>query len=193
MRPLLDINVLLDVAVQRPEALSSAWLLGLCGRQHEGWLAWHSIATLAYLIERQQSNIVSREFIGGLLSWAEVSGTGRADALAALDLPMKDFEDALQVAAAMACGAQFVITRNERDFRGSPVPALNASAFLRKFPVPCVGWRAGPRWLAGFLPHEIFRPRVISRNSSWIVTSRAPGSTRIVSPAVTLPVCSTSR
>jgi len=33
---------------------------------------------------------------------------------------MRDFEDALQVAAAMACGAQFIVTRNERDFKASP-------------------------------------------------------------------------
>ena len=60
MRLLIDINVLLDVALQRPGAPESARLLALCGRQHEGWLAWHSIATLAYLIERQTSAISSR-------------------------------------------------------------------------------------------------------------------------------------
>lgn len=40
MRLLIDINVLLDVAMQRPGAPESARLLSLCGRQHEGWLAW---------------------------------------------------------------------------------------------------------------------------------------------------------
>ena len=39
MRLLIDINVLLDVAVQRPGAPASARLLALCGRQHEAWLA----------------------------------------------------------------------------------------------------------------------------------------------------------
>ena len=135
MRLLIDINVLLDVALQRPGAPASARLLGLCGRQHEAWLAWHSVATLAYLIERQQSAISGRDFIRGMLDWADVAHTGRADALAALDLPMGDFEDALQVAAAMACGAQFVITRNQRDFKDSPVPALSPDAFLRRYPV----------------------------------------------------------
>ena len=135
MRLLIDINVLLDVAVHRPEAHASGRVLALCGRQHEGWLAWHSIATLACLIERQRSNVVGRDFIGSLLAWADVAQTGRADAMAALNLPMDDFEDALQVAAAMACGAQFIITRNERDFRRSPVPALSPNAFLRKYPV----------------------------------------------------------
>ncbi len=161
MRLLIDINVLLDVALQRPGAAASARLLALCGRQHEGWLAWHSLATLAYLIERQQSAISvppgrprapsapsrasersargaglvsARDFIRSMLVWADVAKTGRPDALAALELPMRDFEDALQVAAAMACGAQFIVTRNERDFKTSPVPALNPEAFLRQYP-----------------------------------------------------------
>ena len=133
MRLLIDINVLLDVALQRPGAAESARLLALCGRQHEGWLAWHSIATLAYLVERQTSAISGPELIRGILAWADVAKTGRADALAALELPMRDFEDALQVAAAMACGVQFIITRNERDFKASPVPALNPEAFLRRY------------------------------------------------------------
>ena len=132
MRLLIDINVLLDVALQRPAAPASAQLLALCGRQHEAWLAWHSIATLAYLIERQTSAVSSRDFIRGLLEWAQVASTGTPDALVALDLPLADFEDALQVAAAMACGAQFIITRNERDFRKSLVPALSPDSFLRR-------------------------------------------------------------
>ena len=60
MRLLIDINVVLDVTLQRPGAPASARLLALCGRQHEGWLAWHSVVTLAYLIERQQSALVAR-------------------------------------------------------------------------------------------------------------------------------------
>ncbi len=132
MRLLIDINVLLDVALQRSGAPGSARLIATCGREHEGWLAWHSIATLSYLIERQLSSVSGRDFIRGVLGWADVANTGRAEALAALDLPMRDFEDALQVSAAMACGAQFIVTRNERDFKGSPVPAISPEAFLRR-------------------------------------------------------------
>ena len=135
MRLLIDINVLLDVALLRLGAPASARLLTLCGRQHEGWLAWHSIATLAYLIERQRSAVSGRELIRGILVWADVAKTGQPDALAALELPMPDFEDALQVAAAMACGAQVIVTRNIRDFKASPVMARTPETFLRQFPV----------------------------------------------------------
>lgn len=48
----------------------------------------------------------------------------------ALDLPMADFEDALQTAAARACGARSIVTRNVRDFARSPVPAVTPGAVL---------------------------------------------------------------
>jgi len=135
VRLLLDINVLLDIAFQRPGEPASTQLIKLCGREHEAWVAWHSIATLAYLIERQQTAAESRKFIRSLLEWADVAVTSRTDALAALDWPMSDFEDALQAAAAVACGAQAIITRNERDFKASPVPAMTPETFLRRYPV----------------------------------------------------------
>jgi hypothetical protein len=68
------------------------------------------------------------------LLWADVAKTGRSDALAALELPMRDVEDALQVAAAMACGAPFIITRNDREFKASPVTALSPDVFLLRDP-----------------------------------------------------------
>jgi predicted nucleic acid-binding protein len=130
MRLLLDINILLDVAFQRPGEPATSQVLARCGREHEAWLAWHSIATLAYLIERQHSKAAAREFMRGLLTWADIATTLRTDAQQALDWAMPDYEDALQAAAAVACGAQVIVTRNVRDFRGSPVPAMTPEAFV---------------------------------------------------------------
>jgi hypothetical protein len=132
MRLLLDINVVLDVAFQRPGEPATSQILARCGREHEAWLAWHSVATLAYLIERQHSAAFARDFVRGLLTWADVAATQRTDAVKALDWPMPDFEDALQAAAAVACGAQAIITRNVRDFKGSPVMAMTPEAFIQE-------------------------------------------------------------
>lgn len=122
MRLLLDINILLDIAFQRPGDPASSSVVASCGQQNEGWLAWHTLATLAYVIARQSSAAAARSFIGGLLGWAEVAMTTRANAVQALSWPMADYEDALQAAAAQACSAHWIITRNERDFAASPVP-----------------------------------------------------------------------
>jgi hypothetical protein len=132
---LLDINIILDVAFQRPGEPASSALIGSCNEQHQAWVAWHSVATLAYLIERERNPAVARELVTGLLSWARVATTGHQDAIQALQLPMSDFEDALQVSAAQACGADYIITRNGRDFVQSPLPALSPEEFLARHPL----------------------------------------------------------
>ena len=72
-----------------------------------------------------------------MLVWTDVAVTQRSDALQALDWPMPDYEDALLAAAAVACGAQVIITRNVRDFKGAPVPAMTPEAFiLQHSPAP---------------------------------------------------------
>lgn len=133
MRLLLDINVLLDVVFQRPGEKASSALIARIPQEHEAWVAWHSLATLAYLIERERSADEAREFLRGLLDWAKVAPTCHADAVAALAWPMADIEDALQAAAAKACDAQFIVTRNLRDYKHSAVPALTPEATLRRF------------------------------------------------------------
>ena len=132
---LLDINIILDVVFQRPGEPASSALIGSCNEQHQAWLAWHSVATLAYLIERERNPAVARELVTGLLSWARVATTGHQDAIQALQLPMSDFEDALQVSAAQACGADYIITRNGRDFVQSPLPALSPEEFFARHPL----------------------------------------------------------
>ena len=135
MRLLLDTNIILDVVFQRSGEPASSALIASCGNQNQASLAWHSIATLAYLIESQKNSTVARSVITDLLSWAQVASTGHADAVRALQLPMADFEDALQVCAAQACNADYIITRNQRDFVKSPLPALSPEEFLARHPL----------------------------------------------------------
>ena len=130
MRLLLDINIILDVIFQRPGEAASSALIATCSQQNQAWLAWHSVATLSYLIERQQNARSARLAITELLAWARVATTGHSDVLQALQWTMADFEDSLQASAAMACGANYIITRNVRDFAASPVPALTPEKYL---------------------------------------------------------------
>ena len=130
MKLLLDINIILDVVFDRPGAATSSALIATCGPQNQAWLAWHSVATLSYLIEREKDAATARAVITDLLTWAQVATTGHSDALQALQLPMADFEDALQVTVAQACGASYIITRNVRDFAKSPVAALTPEKYL---------------------------------------------------------------
>jgi hypothetical protein len=61
-----------------------------------------------------------------------VSKTNTKKALFAAQLNLKDFEDVLQVAAARACGAEYIITRNVKHYSKSPILALIPKEFLNR-------------------------------------------------------------
>ncbi len=128
MRVLLDTDVLLDVALKREAFLPSSQNVLRWAEGHPGQagVAWHTLSNIAYL------TVSPREFIRDLLKFVEVSEVGTKEARQAVDLPMNDLEDALQAAAALAFGASFVVTRNVRDYRKSPVPALSPADFLAR-------------------------------------------------------------
>jgi predicted nucleic acid-binding protein len=127
VKVLIDTDVLLDVALGRASSRVSGevlrWAEASPGRAA---VAWHSLSNLAYLIRPD-----ARPFIREMLAFMDVPEVGTRHMKAALSLPMHDLEDAMQAAAALAFGAEHVVTRNTRDYRNSPVPALNPRAFLR--------------------------------------------------------------
>ena len=48
----------------------------------------------------------------------------------ALSLPSRDLENAVQMIAALHCGAQYPITRNVQDYQAGPLPAPQPAEFL---------------------------------------------------------------
>jgi hypothetical protein len=70
-----------------------------------------------------------REFVVELMRLIEVSPTTTEHIRIAMDLPMGDFQDAMQAAAALACGAEWNAMRNVSNTR-SPVPAVTPTQAL---------------------------------------------------------------
>ena len=95
-------------------------------------MAWHTVSNVHYIVARERDAAFARRFIADILEFLEVAPTDTADLRYALDLPMTDFEDALQAAAARACGARSIVTRNVRDFARSPVPAVTPGDALAR-------------------------------------------------------------
>ena len=129
----MDTDVLLDVALQRAaffeaSALVLDWAEGEPG---QAAVAWHSLSNLAYLVRPD-----ARGFIRDLLQFVEVAPVGTAQALQAVNFPMKDFEDALQAAAVLSFGADYIVTRNLGHYKTSPVPALSPQQFAARLKQP---------------------------------------------------------
>jgi len=130
----LDTDVLVDVALDRkPHAESSSALVdALERRPGTGFIAWHSISNFYYLVAPSRGKASARTFLLDLANFIDVSATTTESLRFAGGLGMKDFEDALQVAAAVACRADFIATRNLRDYAKSPVKAVEPAVALKQ-------------------------------------------------------------
>ena len=129
---LLDTDILIDVALDRhPHSGPASELLDRI--EHGGksaCIAWHSVSNFYYLVAPSRGGESARDFILELTGFVAVSATGSEAVRYAAALPMPDFEDAMQVAAARSSGARQIVTRNVRDYERSPIPAVNPQEAL---------------------------------------------------------------
>ncbi|HEX8209392.1 MAG TPA: PIN domain-containing protein [Longimicrobium sp.] len=122
MKLLLDINVLLDLFLERkPWDVEAALLLSAVENGHaEAYVAGHTITTVHYIVAKAKDRRVAAIAVTDLLRIVRVVPVEAPDFHQALVLGLGDFEDAVQVSAGLKIGADFVVTRNEKDFRGGP-------------------------------------------------------------------------
>ncbi|MDX1396847.1 MAG: PIN domain-containing protein [Gemmatimonadota bacterium] len=122
---LLDTDVLIDVALGRePHVEASGGLIDTLERRPGNtFIAWHTVSNFYYLVAPVRGGADAAALIEDLTSFVDVAPTSTADLRYAVRLGLADFEDAMQVAAAAACGAEVIATRNVRDYEGSPIPA----------------------------------------------------------------------
>ncbi len=132
MIALLDTDILIDVALARqPFADFSAQVLDAAERRaFRAYIAWHSISNFYYIVQGASKKRQTKKFIVELLTFVEIAPTRTKDALFAATLNVTDFEDALQIAAAKACVAEFIVTRNTKHYKKSPIQAQLPSEFL---------------------------------------------------------------
>ncbi|WP_420643306.1 PIN domain-containing protein [Candidatus Leptofilum sp.] len=129
---LVDLNVIVDVIQQRqPFYEESARVVDTVVRgQAAGWLAAHSFTTLFYVINRVRNRETAVTAITGLLEAFSVAAVDDQVIRQALAWGWPDFEDAVQMAAAVNAKADYLITRNPRDFKVGILPVIQPAAFL---------------------------------------------------------------
>ena len=135
MKLLLDINVLLDVLLQRdPWAEAAAHLLTRIERgEASGFVAGHTLTTIHYIVSRARDRQSAASAVSDLLRFLEVVPIEKVDFSQALILPMDDFEDAVQASAALKIGVDYVVTRDEKGFSGLNIPSVNSGEVLSLF------------------------------------------------------------
>ena len=131
---LLDTDILIDLALDRkPFSEPAAGLLdALEQRPGRAFVAWHSLSNFYYMVAPSRGKQEARDFLLDLTRFVDVAPTTTESLLYAGRLELSDFEDALQVAAAIACRADVIATRNLRDYSRSPVRAAEPQSILQE-------------------------------------------------------------
>ncbi len=136
MQVLIDTNILADMLLGRDPYYDIAYnILTLCADKKVcGYIAAHSIPNLFYILRKFMSEEERREALKDICQIVKVEGIDSFKILSALDNEdFSDFEDCLQEECAVAVSADYIVTRNPKDFVSSRVPAILPNEFLEKF------------------------------------------------------------
>lgn len=135
---LIDTNVILDVMMERmPFFNDSKRIMTMCSSlEIQGYLAVHSIPTLWYLMRKGGTDKMVREFMVSILSYLDISGINKDMILRSLSREnFSDFEDCLQDECAFQIEADYIVTRNKKDFENSKIPVVLPEEFISKVEV----------------------------------------------------------
>jgi len=129
---LFDLNIILDVLQERKGFYDlSARLMARAEKcSIQGWLAAHSVTTLFYLLAKDKSADHARVTLTSLLQFLRIAPVDQNTIEQALNLPYRDFEDAVQVMAALQVRADYLVTRNVRDFQPAPMEVIQPVELL---------------------------------------------------------------
>jgi predicted nucleic acid-binding protein len=129
---LFDVNIILDVLQEREAFYDfSARLLALAetGRI-QGWLAAHSVTTLFYLVAKDRSSDQARVTLTSLLQFLKIAPVDQSTIEQALNLPYRDFEDAVQMMSALQIRADYLLSRNIKDYQPAPLEVIQPVELL---------------------------------------------------------------
>jgi predicted nucleic acid-binding protein len=133
MRVLVDTNILLDDFLEREPFVEDAAALmeAIESERIVGYVTATTLTNIFYIARRQTRSIeLARQAVSETLMLMEVCLVERAILEAAFASNLRDFEDAVQLACAMASRLDAIITRNAQDFAGATLPILSTSELL---------------------------------------------------------------
>ena len=131
---LIDANIILDVLLNRPDYVKdSAMIWKLCEtEQMKGYVSTLTFANLVYIMRKQLDPEKIEDVFHKLNLIFEFADVSVSDLTHAADLNWKDFEDAVQSVIAERIHADYIITRNVRDFSKSRVMAFTPPELLAR-------------------------------------------------------------
>lgn len=118
MKILFDTNVILDLLLDRKPFAENAQdlFVKVESGKIDGFIGATTVTTLDYLLTKSLSTKEAKGVIKKLLKLFEIAPVNRLVLEDAIDSNFLDFEDAVLHTAALHCGVQAIVTRDEKGF-----------------------------------------------------------------------------
>ena len=131
-RLFLDTNIVVDLLGERhPYCEDAAQLFAKAyHKQVQLFVSPITFATASYLLEKHNKQENLRGLLSNLRQLVRVATADERVVDDAILSEFSDFEDALQYYSAVKAKADFILTRNGKDFTLSKIPVLTAAEYL---------------------------------------------------------------
>lgn len=134
MKVLIDTNVILDVLCNRTDFVEeSSKIWKYCEVDKiEGYISALSIPNIVYILRKELTPQKTQQIIQQIMMIFSVIDLKSSDLKNAAEMLSDDFEDAVQMCCANRIKADYIVTRNIRDFKNSKIIALKPSELLER-------------------------------------------------------------
>ncbi len=133
MKAIIDTNIALDLMMARQPFVDSAEKVFAlcCSELVEGYFTANSFCDIHYLLHKNLHNEEdTRAAIKSWLAFIEIAEVTEEDCMNALEIGVKDYEDAVMVSVAQRKSFDCIVTRNIKDFKYSPIRTLTPKEFI---------------------------------------------------------------
>ncbi len=135
MRVLFDTNIWIDIAARPttfPESL--ALYMKLAAQSDAIYFPLCAYTTSHYILSKVLNAAAAQDFLKQLLQRkVRMAPFTEREVALAQSLAFTDHADACIVACALSVKADYVVTRNVRHFKASPISVLTPEGLMRKF------------------------------------------------------------
>ena len=133
MKILVDTNVILDVLCDRKAVVAdSLKVFKYCEANIiTGYISALSIPNIMYIMRRELDAESAKKILNSFNTIFLIADLRETDLQKAAYLSFNNYEDAVQSAGASRIKADYIVTRNTKDFKTSAVPAITPAELFK--------------------------------------------------------------
>lgn len=135
MNVLIDTNIILDILLRREPHYEDAARINVLSEKGyiRSYISASAITDIFYVATKELKNKGTvLDLLKNLLITTNIASVTETGIHEALNLKWDDFEDSVQYVAGQGISAEYIITRNSKDFAKSQIKILSPKEFLDK-------------------------------------------------------------